>query len=109
VIERKNKTYLVYIMKLVISNSDRKDKKLKAVFTDKDGKKTTTHFGARGMDDYTLTKDKKQRAQYRRRHKKDLSTKDYKRAGFLSYYILWGDSTSRKVNIDNYKKRFKLS
>ena len=94
---------------LVISNSDNKNKKLKAVFTDKDGKTTTTHFGAKGMDDYTITKDKKQRTQYRRRHKKDLKTGDYKRAGYLSYYILWGDSTSRKINIDSYKRRFKLT
>ena len=97
------------MVKLVVSNSNRKDKKLKAVFTYDDGKTKTTHFGAKGMDDYTLTKDKKQRTQYRRRHKKDLNTGDYTRAGYLSYYILWGDSTSRKVNIKDYKKRFKLS
>ena len=40
---------------------------------------------------------------------KDLKTGDYKRAGYLSYYILWGDSTSRKINIDSYKRRFKLT
>jgi len=97
------------MVKLVVSNSNRKDKKLKAVFTYDDGKTKTTHFGAKGMDDYTLTKDKKQRTQYRRRHKKDLNTGDYTRAGYLSYYILWGDSTSRKVNIKDYKKRFKLT
>ena len=97
------------MVKLVVSNSNRKDKKLKAVFTYDDGKTKTTHFGAKGMDDYTLTKDKKQRTQYRRRHKKDLNTGDYTRAGYLSYYILWGDSTSRKVNIKDYKRRFKLS
>ena len=97
------------MVKLVVSNSNRKDKKLKAVFTYDDGKTKTTHFGAKGMDDYTLTKDKKRRTQYRRRHKKDLNTEDYTRAGYLSYYILWGDSTSRKVNIKDYKKRFKLS
>ena len=97
------------MVKLVVSNSNKKDKKLKAVFTYDDGKTKTTHFGAKGMDDYTLTKDKKQRAQYRRRHKKDLNTGDYTRAGYLSYYILWGDSTSRKVNIKDYKRRFKLT
>ena len=97
------------MVKLVVSNSNRKDKKLKAVFTYDDGKTKTTHFGAKGMDDYTLTKDKKRRTQYRRRHKKDLNTGDYTRAGYLSYYILWGDSTSRKVNIKDYKKRFKSS
>ena len=97
------------MVKLVVSKSDKKDKKLKAVFTYDDGKTKTTHFGAKGMDDYTLTKDKEARARYRKRHKKDLKTKDYTRAGFLSYYILWGDSTSRKENIKSYKKRFNLS
>lgn len=77
-----------------------------AVFTYDNGKTKTTHFGAKGMDDYTITKDKEQRKRYRERHKKDLKTKDPTKAGFLSYYILWGDSTSRKENIASYKKRF---
>ena len=46
---------------------------------------------------------------YRARHKKDLDTKDFKRAGFLSYYLLWGDNTSLKQNIEDYKKKFNLS
>jgi len=94
-------------MKIVVSNSTNKDKKLMAVFYDDDNKKIkTTHFGAKGMDDYTLTGDKKAREKYRVRHKKDLDTKDPTRAGYLSYYILWGDSTSRDKNIKDYKKRF---
>ena len=95
--------------KLKITKSDKKDKKLKVVFTFDDGKTKTTHFGAKGMDDYTLTKDKEARSRYRKRHKKDLRTKDPTRAGYLSNYILWGDSVSRKENIKDYKKRFKLS
>ena len=95
--------------KLKITKSDKKDKKLKAVFTFDDGKTKTTHFGAKGMDDYTLTKDKEARSRYRKRHKKDLRTKDPTRAGDLSYYILWGDSVSRKENIKDYKKRFNFS
>ena len=97
------------MVKLVVSNSNKKDKKLKAVFTYDDGKTKTTHFGAKGMSDYTIHKDKERRARYRKRHKKDLNTGDYTRAGYLSYYILWGDSTSRKVNIKDYKRRFKLT
>ena len=93
-------------MKLVISNSTKKDKKLMAEFFDGDKKVKTTHFGAQGMDDYTLTGDKDARTRYRTRHKKDLDTKDPTRAGFLSYYILWGDSKSRDKNIKDYKKRF---
>ena len=78
-----------------------------AVF-DNDGRKKTVHFGAKGMDDYTITKDKEQRERYRTRHDKDLDTDDPTRAGFLSYYILWGDSTSRTKNISDYRKRFNL-
>jgi len=92
-------------MKLLeVKKSTRKDKKYMAVFDDG----TSTHFGSAGMDDYTITKDKEQRERYRTRHKKDLETKDPTRAGYLSYYLLWGDSTSLKQNIKDYKKRFNL-
>jgi hypothetical protein len=82
--------------------------KWKATFTREDGRKRTTLFGASGMDDYTLTGDKEQRERYRTRHKKDLLTNDPTKAGFLSYYILWGDSTSFERNLSAYKKRFNL-
>jgi len=100
------------MVKLIsITDSPRPDKKLVAIF-DNDGRKKTVHFGAKQngtpMDDYTITKDKKQRENYRTRHDKDLDTDDPTRAGFLSYYILWGDSTSRAKNISEYKKHFNL-
>ena len=97
------------MVKLVVSNSNKKDKKLKAVFTYDDGKTITTHFGAKGMSDYTIHKDKVRRKRYRDRHKKDLNTNDYTKAGYLSYYILWGDSSNLNTAIKDYKKRFKLS
>jgi len=96
------------MVSVVIKKSDKSGKKLMAVFTRDNGRTKTTHFGSAGMDDYTIKKDKEQRKRYRSRHKKDLSTGDYTRAGYLSYYILWGDSTSRKENISSYKRRFKL-
>lgn len=67
-----------------------------------------TKFGAKGYDDYTISKDKEQRERYRQRHQKDLESNDPTKAGFLSYYILWGDSTSIKTNIANYRRRFKV-
>lgn len=95
-------------MKLLeVVHSDRVGKKFKAVF-ELDGRKKITHFGSSGMDDYTLTHDKEQRERYRKRHAKDLLTGDPMRAGYLSYYILWGDSTSISANIAAYKKRFHL-
>lgn len=97
------------MVSVVIKKSDKPGKKLVAVFTKDNGRTKKTYFGASGMDDYTITKDKEQRKRYRSRHKKDLSTGDYTRAGYLSWYILWGDSTSRRDNISSYKRRFNLS
>lgn len=76
--------------------------KYMAVFND--GKKTK--FGFSGMNDYTLTGDKKARDLYRARHRKDLDTGDPRRAGYLSFYVLWGNSTDINKNIADYKKRF---
>tara|TARA_R110000772_G_scaffold123559_2_gene229876 strand:+ start:1252 stop:1563 length:312 start_codon:yes stop_codon:yes gene_type:complete len=69
-----------------------------------------TNFGQRNpkRGTYIDTGDKKARAAYRARHKKDLDTKDFRRAGYLSYFLLWGDSTSLKGNIELYKKKFNL-
>ena len=94
---------------MVVKRSDKPNKKYMAVFTQDNGRTKTTHFGQRGAKDYLLTKDKERRARYRQRHKKDLKTKDPTRAGFLSYYLLWGDSTSLRTNIQSYKRRFNLS
>ena len=97
-------------MKVTISDSTNPKKKLMAIFTDDNGKKVrTSHFGQAGADDYTITKDKEQRTRYRNRHRKDLDTNDYKKPGFLSFHLLWGDSTSLQENIKSYKKRFNLN
>lgn len=85
-----------------VVKSPNPEKKWRAKFDDG----THTDFGARGMTDYTLSKDKLRRARYRARHAKDLTTRDPKRAGFLSYYILWGDSTSLQENVRAYRRRF---
>ena len=65
-------------------------------------------FGAKGYADYTITHDKEQRDHYRQRHAKDLKTGDPTKAGFLAYYILWGNSTDMQENIRAYKHRFGL-
>lgn len=95
-------------MRLVkVMESPKADKKLRAVF-DNDGRTKNVDFGAANMDDYTITHDKEQRNRYRMRHKKDLKTGEPWRAGYLSYYILWGDSTSRNENIKAYREKFGL-
>jgi hypothetical protein len=68
----------------------------------KDG--THTKFGATGYEDYTMAPhDRERRERYRTRHKKDLETNDPKRAGYLSYYLLWGDSISLAMNLSAYR------
>ena len=93
------------MIKLQILKSDKELKKYKAIFTKDDGKTKTIHFGASGYDDYTTHHDKDRRTQYRRRHEKDLKG-DSMRAGYLSYFILWGDSKSLRTNIRAFKKQF---
>jgi hypothetical protein len=75
--------------------------KFTAIFPD--GKKTS--FGLAGANDFTLTGDVDARTRYRKRHKKDLETNDPRRAGFLSYYILWNLPTISE-SLADYKKRF---
>ena len=82
--------------------------KFVATFEMDSGREKKTRFGAAGMDDYTLTGDKEQRDRYRRRHAKDLRSGDPTRAGYLSWYILWGDSTSLRDNVAAYRNRFNL-
>ena len=82
------------LIKIVKSSNPKK--KFDAIFKLDSGKEKKTSFGASSMNDYTLTGDKKARERYRKRHKKDLKTNDPTRAGYLSYYILWGDSVDIK-------------
>lgn len=80
-----------------------------ATFKNKETNRSkTVHFGAVGMDDYTKTKDKEQRDRYLARHKARENWNDPTSAGSLSRYILWGDSTSVKTNIADFKKKFNL-
>ena len=72
------------------------------------GRTKTTKFGQAGAPDYTKTKDKEQRARYIKRHQKDLETGDPTRAGFLSRYLLWGESTSLMKNLAAYRRKFNL-
>lgn len=93
---------------LSIKHSSAEGKKYTAIFELNNGRQKTVHFGAAGMDDYTIKHDTEQRARYRKRHEKDLHTSDPTRAGYLSYFILWGNSTNVNENISAYKKRFHL-
>ncbi len=93
-------------IKLTIKKSNKSGKDYMAIFTKPNGRTKTTHFGDANLPHYTSSATKEQRERYRARHKKDLNTNDPTRAGYLSFFILWGDSKSIRENIRNYKKRF---
>lgn len=96
-------------MKLIsITESPKAEKKLVATFLNDTGRKKTVHFGAKGMDDYTISKSKEQRERYLKRHSNNENWNDPMTAGALSRWILWGDSTSRATNISSYKRKFNL-
>ena len=96
-------------MKLLdVIKSPKENKKWRAVFQSDTGRFKNIDFGSSGMDDYLLTGDKEQRDRYRKRHAKDLQTNDPTRAGYLSYYLLWGDYSSLRSNVAAYRKKFNL-
>jgi hypothetical protein len=97
----------------IVEAKPKTKKRFTAIFRlHKDGKVIKiTHFGQRNpkIGTYIDHGDKKIRTAYRARHGTDLETKDFKRAGYLSYYLLWGDSDNLNKNIELYKKKFNLS
>ena len=87
----------------IVSITPAKDGKKKYIATFSDG--TSTKFGAFGSNDFTITGDEERKRLYRLRHAKDLDTKDPKRAGFLSYYLLWNKPTL-SASLKDYNKIF---
>lgn len=64
-------------------------------------------FGAAGMSDYTIHKDKDRRERYRNRHKRDKINDPYS-PGFWSWHVLWGNSTSKTKCLEYVIKKYKL-
>lgn len=93
-----------------VTKSNKPGKKWDFTFKRTPESKTTftRSIGDATREDYTMHKNKTRRARYRQRHEKNLSTGDPTRAGYISYYVLWGDSTSFNANLAAYKKRFGL-
>lgn len=82
------------------------NKKYEITF-EKNGRKYIRKFGAAGMSDYTIHKDKSRRERYISRHKKDLRTNDPMKPGYLSMYILWNKPTV-KASLADYKRRLNV-
>lgn len=70
----------------------------------------TVHFGAKGMSDYTIHKDKERKNRYVKRHKSKENWKKsgIKTAGFWSRWLLW-NKPSITASKSDIKKRFNVS
>lgn len=85
--------------------SPRKDKKYAVVLPDG----TAVHFGARGMSDYTIHKDKDRRNNYIARHGADADQnwEDPTTAGFWSRWLLWNKPTLES-SLRDIRKKFNI-
>lgn len=81
-------------------------KRFKATFSDG----SITYFGKTNPTFGTyidnVKENKRRKENYILRHRKDLETKNPKRAGFLSMFLLWNKSSLEKSIID-YNKRIR--
>ena len=89
-------------MEVIIKPSKNKNKKFDAIINDK----KTISFGAKGMSDYTIHKDKERKERYINRHKKNEDWNDYKTAGFYAKNILW-NKPSIGESIKDLNKKYK--
>ena len=97
-----------------LKTSTRKGKKYMIKHNNK-----TTHFGSKGMRDFTLMNNKSNKfyepskevrenvkKNYKTRHRKDPINTPFT-AGSLSYYLLWNKPTLT-ASIRDYNKRFNV-
>ena len=90
-------------MDVVISKSDNKNKKYKAVI---DGKKTV-HFGHSSYDDFTTHNDPKRRDNYiARTSKQDHSKQNVASPAWMSRFILW-EKPTLKGAVESANKKYK--
>jgi hypothetical protein len=96
-------------MKLLsISPSTKPDKKYMAKFQMDTGRTKTTHFGAKGMYDFTqLPHDEIKKAAYIARHRVNEDFSNPTSAGALSRWILW-NKPSLSSSIADYRRKFNL-
>jgi hypothetical protein len=92
-------------MLITISRANDKKKKYIATIENKN-----VRFGAFGMSDYTIHKDKERKKRYIARHKEkeDWTKAGIKTAGFWSRWLLW-NKPSLETSARNIEKKFKVS
>ncbi len=97
-------------MKVLLLQSPKKDKKYRVVFYNKNTETISfTDFGAKGMSDFTIHKDKERKQKFLQRFSKliEKHKNDPTKPITLSKYILWNKPTL-KASWTDYKKQFNL-
>lgn len=90
---------------MIFKPSTRKDKRLMVQFSNG----VVVHFGQKGAQTYIDEGDKIKRSNYLSRHGASEDWTDPYKAGTLSRFLLWGDSTEFEKNHQSYMKRFNVS
>lgn len=95
-----------------VTESDRPDKKLKAIFRKDDGKTKTVHFGTNSNYVFNNKKTIRDRKNYRKRHSENplekQALKEADTPATLSMALLWGESRNLKTNIASYKRKWNV-
>jgi len=97
------------MLEFYLEPSDKKTKKWMVSYINPKTKRVKTiNFGAKGMSDFTIHKDKKRKERYIKRHSgMGEDWNDPETAGFWSRWILW-NLPSLKASINDTEKRFDI-
>lgn len=96
-------------MRVVISESQNRNKRYQATFYDGEKKIKTVSFGLRGGSTYIDHRDDMKKSAYLARHSKNNEDwNNYMSPGSLSRWLLWAKPTLTE-SLKDYKKKFKLS
>lgn len=94
-------------MKLKIIKSPNPNKKLRAIFTDENGKEVNIDFGDSSASDYTIHKNPIRAKAYLIRHRANEDWNKPMSAGALSRWILW-NTPNLETNVRLFKRKFNL-
>jgi hypothetical protein len=98
------------MVKLIsVSPSDKPDKKLNVKLETDAGREKNINIGARGMDDFTKTKDVEQKKRYIERHRarENWTQSGILSSGFWSRWLLWNKPTLRE-SVADVRDRFSI-
>ena len=94
---------------LSVSPSSDADKKYDVKLETDSGREKTVRIGAKGMDDFTKTRDEDQKARYIARHaaREDWKLSGALSSGFWSRWLLWNKPTLA-ASKEDVRRRFNL-